>query len=333
MSKKGESSTSSKGRKREFVYVTEPPSHFMCHLCLDILDDPVSSGCPDQHMFCKTCLGEFEGETCPVCRQPLSKELRGVSQPFIKKAVNDYAVYCMHRDGGCEWIGPAGDHENHISRFCEHHSCSNELYGCDWHGKMMDREEHLVSECGYCQVECRHAVFGCRWKGARRDEAAHLHGTCEFIACSNAEKGCDWRGGESWIDSHRVLCEFEEVECPNKRTDGGCGFTGERRSLADHLASDCPVELEIRHKERMKKQRLHFQSVCGNLNPPLDELVRFNVGGVVHSILRKSVCKDRSSLFGYLFSENWDIRYDDSGNILLDANAAVFPHILNWLRK
>ena len=127
----------------------------------------------------------------------------------------------------------------------------------------MDMEEHLVSECGFRQKECPHAVFGCRWKGARRDEAAHLHKTWEFIACSNEEKGCEWRVGES-------------IElCGSLKRWNVRAFTGEWRSLANHLASDCPVELEIRHNERMKKQSAHFQSVCGNLNPPLDELVRF----------------------------------------------------------
>ena len=55
------------------------------------------------------------------------------------------------------------------------------------------------------------------------------------VSCENEEKGCSWSGELVDYDAHKVLCDFNEVNCPNL----GCKERVVKVFLEEHLKSTC----------------------------------------------------------------------------------------------
>jgi TNF receptor-associated factor 4 len=54
------------------------------------------------------------------------------------------------------------------------------------------------------------------------------------VKCSNAGRGCGWRGTLGTLEKHVATCEFALVPCPN-----ACNQSFARKDLASHLNSKC----------------------------------------------------------------------------------------------
>ena len=61
----------------------------------------------------------------------------------------------------------------------------------------------------------------------------------KLVFCSHMNRGCQWTGELSKLDSHLMECEYVPLICPN-----GCGHNSLfRLSLQHHVHKDCPLTL------------------------------------------------------------------------------------------
>ena len=98
---------------------------FICPICTDISDDPVTPSHCD-HLFCRQCLTSAfdasEGMVCPVC----NVESRGPFKPINRIAKNFWLKLqfsCRFKSEGCENIIDLENFSRHISE-CEFQNCA-----------------------------------------------------------------------------------------------------------------------------------------------------------------------------------------------------------------
>lgn len=95
------------------------PKDLTCHICLDLAEDPVETGC--HHIFCSNCIksSREQSNTCPVDRVPLtSATLRSIkdSNPVLYRVWNSTSLRCPHAHSrGCGWTGAPSNLTEHLS--------------------------------------------------------------------------------------------------------------------------------------------------------------------------------------------------------------------------
>ncbi|KAI8340460.1 hypothetical protein BC941DRAFT_449975 [Chlamydoabsidia padenii] len=68
-----------------------PCPELLCGLCSDILDDPMQVHCSEDHMFCRSCLANYQKASCPSCMEPLDKTSFQLSK-FVKRQISRLRV-------------------------------------------------------------------------------------------------------------------------------------------------------------------------------------------------------------------------------------------------
>ena len=63
------------------------------------------------------------------------------------------------------------------------------------------------------------------------------------------------------------------------------------------------------------------------------DVVRLNVGGLIYTTSRATLCKYPDSMLGAMFSGDYDVTYDESGCVFIDRDETIFRHVLNFLRS
>ena len=109
------------------------------------------------------------------------------------------------------------------------------------------KDAHQVECCG--KVFCKSCITevnrrlgtcpNCRAKSPKI--FSDIRGAREIkrlkVACENEDKGCDWSGPlESYNETHKEECGFNEVKCPNS----GCDEIILKRFLDEHSTTTCP---------------------------------------------------------------------------------------------
>ena len=62
------------------------------------------------------------------------------------------------------------------------------------------------------------------------------------------------------------------------------------------------------------------------------DIVRLNVGGIIYTTSRATLCNYPESMLGAMFGGNFETIYDDSGCAFIDRDGQMFKHVLNFLR-
>ena len=62
------------------------------------------------------------------------------------------------------------------------------------------------------------------------------------------------------------------------------------------------------------------------------DIVRLNVGGMIYTTSRSTLCKYPDSMLGTMFGGKFEITYDDAGCAFNDRDGEMFRHVLNFLR-
>lgn len=102
------------------VAIVEPisvPKDLICHICLDLADNPVVTSC--SHIFCSNCLqsSRQQSNSCPVDRVPLgsTRQIKD-SSPILYRIWNSIALRCPHAHSrSCIWTGTASGYSEHLS--------------------------------------------------------------------------------------------------------------------------------------------------------------------------------------------------------------------------
>ncbi len=156
---------------------------------------------------------------CSICTLP-------AIDPMVTPCVH---LFCSVHI--CDWLA-----ENDTCPICRTHCSKTSL-----------KNEHFVGTMlNELKVYCVNKAAGCVKIMSRSDLDEHLSRFCGFTPCSNALRGCTWRGIEQLIAAHiSNACQFGLIECPE-----GCRITTlERCQLAEHLESSCVVVIDRLQRE------------------------------------------------------------------------------------
>ncbi|KAK3105744.1 hypothetical protein FSP39_004712 [Pinctada imbricata] len=65
----------------------------------------------------------------------------------------------------------------------------------------------------------------------------------------------------------------------------------------------------------------------------MNEIVRLNVGGIIHTTSRATLCTYPESMLGIMFRGDFGATIDENGHYFIDRDGEIFKHILNFLRS
>ena len=182
-----------------------------CPICLDLVNQPVSTSCCGQ-LYCEKCI---EGqEFCPTCCEEFTTA-PDVGSTRLMKA---FKVKCPNSSDGCRWGGVLGDAEEHLEKHCQYrrvhcpnecgekvkrellvnhtvHDCPQRIYKCpycDQWGVYKDITTVHYANCGEVPLPCP-AGCGLRRKRKRKNMESHLRTECpeEYVSCKYRMFGCD----------------------------------------------------------------------------------------------------------------------------------------------
>jgi hypothetical protein len=131
------------------------------------MKDPVQ--CSSSHIFCRRCIvGHLTScsETCPTCREPLTKE-KLLPNGIICSLIEDAEVRCF------TYIHA---HQEIIDSTVE---------SCEWLGKLKDAEQHY-HQCRFAQTSCPHD--GCDEIFMQKDLPRHIK-DCVHVLAMNSTWG------------------------------------------------------------------------------------------------------------------------------------------------
>ena len=103
---------------------------YFCGICLKVLRYAQQNVCCGQH-YCKTCLKQWLAsktyggkKSCPHCR---TVNFQSFPNKEKVREINEFKVYCSHREKGCEWVGEQGDLKDHLE---SDNGCGYEVVQC-----------------------------------------------------------------------------------------------------------------------------------------------------------------------------------------------------------
>ena len=210
----------------ECEFVEPPPKQLQneCPICLQILREPYIVDCCG-YSFCAACIERVgkDGKPCPHCNQPGYTTLVNKG---LKRALNEFHVYCPHRLSGCEWEGELGKLDEHLN---SDPLPERQLEGCPF--------AVIVIECLHCK------------EGIRRDKIA----SHQLERCPQRPYTCEYcteykSTFEDVAHNHWPECKCFLLPCPNECTPSGSGL--QRQCLDQHVKEECPltvVQCELHH--------------------------------------------------------------------------------------
>ena len=159
-------------------FVTTPPKHLCCAICLHVLRDPHQTDCG--HHFCLSCITKAyqQSHACPVCKEMYSI----FRDQKVARDVKQLQVRCSQRNQGCDWVGELGNYINN-----HHNQC-----------------EFVNVSCTQCQqlvpkrLITKHQNFLCPLRQSSCDYCRTYVSTYDNVT-----------------KNHWPICEFYPVPCPN----------------------------------------------------------------------------------------------------------------------
>ena len=126
---------------------------------------------------------------------------------------------------------------------------------------------------------------------------------------------------------------YDDAECVNTDRDGRmfehvlC-FLSRRKLLLPQKFDDFEL--------------LESEADFIQIQPPIDVLnkrkqeenkvVSLNVGGVIYTKSRSTLCRYPDSMLGAMFGDEFNVVYDQTGCVFIDRDGHLFQYILNFLR-
>ena len=231
----------------EYEFVEAIADKYNCGICTKVLRDAQLTVCCGHH-YCETCLEQWltskthEGKkTCPHCRE-------GNFQSFLNKEkireINEFKIYCSHREKGCEWVGELGALKDHFEsdKGCGYVEvkCTNKAYRCG-----VLQASQPVS-CWYVVHLCGAAIERRHLSNHQENECVHRQYTCEHCGYTDtydAIAGSGEMRNRSAVTvirsqkNHLSKCPDYPFDCPNKCREKNI----KRKNMKAHRGS-CPLE-------------------------------------------------------------------------------------------
>ena len=182
--------------QKEFNFVERPSEDFFCPVTFELLLNPHQTTCCGNHLSEKAVRRlQRDRKPCPMCKE---SELSTVQDKFHRRRVSAVHVRCPYTPSGCEWVGEAGQADQHIN------SCTKRPW-----------------KCQYCAFESTHDR-----------KVDHTQSCTHYpIPCPNK---CDVETiPRCGIEEHLSVCPLELIEC--KFREAGCDIKVARRDLKQHM--------------------------------------------------------------------------------------------------
>ena len=219
------------GYDHDFVDTIATKYH--CNICMKVLRYPQLTECCGQH-YCDSCLRKWleRNMSCPQCRK---KDFQSILNKAMIREINEFKVYCTHKEKGCKWVGELGGLKHHLEsdNGCDYVmvTCSNTAYNvmqirrstmtrC---GSAMERRhltDHQKNQCLYRQYTCQHCGYVNTYDA--------IAGSGEIM-----NRGSMIRRGRN----HYSQCDEYPLKCPNK-----CEAENIKRKDIKTHRENCPLE-------------------------------------------------------------------------------------------
>ena len=164
--------------------------------------------------FCQPCIQPRleEKKPCPLCNK-LFTALFPARQ--LQRTLNSLQVYCSFKEAGCEWVGELGAIAEHLKDDVE-------------------LDNYKSSGCLFLPLKCHF----CKQEFQRQNVLEHETNKClkrpfKCDCCNEYESTF-----EDVTTKHVNVCPCGLILCPND-----CGVSLQRKSMDDHQASNCPLEI------------------------------------------------------------------------------------------
>ena len=76
-----------------------------------------------------------------------------------------------------------------------------------------------------------------------------------------------------------------------------------------------------------------YTCTCRTMEKQQNQIIRLNVGGVIHTTTRATLCTYPESMLGAMFSGDFGATMDENGHYFIDRDGEIFKHVLNFLRS
>ena len=243
----------------------EPRDELKCSICTLVLHDPQQVTCCSNR-FCKSCLDQIEGNSCPLCRKTINYFKDG----GINREIIALKVYCTNSEEGCEWQGTINETGTSIDTHLN--SCTYQLVPCTNEcGEKIRRstlKTHLTDNCTKRIVTCRY----CKQRGTHQliMSSSHLDECPDLpIQCSN--EGCNEKIPRRSLASHNETCPKAIIPCEYNTV--GCNKKMKREEQEKHNKESTEVHLQLTKNqlestnEQLKVSTETIQSLIEQKNP------------------------------------------------------------------
>ena len=186
-----------------FLNRDEIPPKYLCSACGCVAKDIQMVQCCRKQV-CHSCIQPHLELPCPYCKE---EDFDIVPLKKESDKIANFRVYCTEKGSGCDWTGSLKDLEDHLHKEqdgCQH--SPKECPNCHTHINRGEMTDHLRKECPKREYRCPHCNY---------------QGTYDFVT-----------------EGHMPECSFCPVACPYL----GCGVTGEREVMEDHIKNKCPEQ-------------------------------------------------------------------------------------------
>ena len=224
------------------LFTAPLPSHLECEICLDVLRNPVLTGCCGQS-YCKDCIDKVKNKMCPHCR----KTLETFPDKKSIRLINELEIKCRYfAEGKCQWKGSPAAFPNYIT-VCDFKQVNCPL-GCGTQLEKKAMISHSEKECVLREVSCEH----CQKQMAYLEKSIHEY-TCPKMPIHCVNK-CPNLGKilRDKMDEHLKVCPNQLVSC--EYSEFGCNKKIKREDLQQHLSSSVEQHLLL-VAESAKKER------------------------------------------------------------------------------
>ena len=213
----------------EYDFVTPPPDHLKCSICLLVLNDPHLTSCCGHH-FCYSCITKAlqRSSACPLCTNPFYIFR---AQNIIRQ-VNALPVRCSQKSAGCEWLGELSKLSDHFracgyvrmrcgkcgeyvqQRLLQKHQdllCPFRVYDCNYCKRFIATYKEVVEQhwprCDYFPIPCPNDCP----KGSvpRNRLMAHLKNECKI---KQQLKEAQTRNSELSEQVRQLECDLDDTK-------------------------------------------------------------------------------------------------------------------------
>ena len=224
-------------------------------MCLCVLREPYLVDCCG-YSFCRSCIEmvKSENKPCPLCAVQFTT---CIPDKRLQRTLNDFQVYCAHKEDGCEWVGSLGTLTQHLN--AKPLGEGERLSGCQLtsivckHCFDHTRRQDMVKHETFCPQRPYSCDFCDNFTSTFEDVTFNHLPICPDrpVSCPN---GCELSPKAKLLEDHLKECYFEVIECPFSYA--GCTERLSRQSMPEHITQRLALHMSLQsvsHQQEMKK--------------------------------------------------------------------------------